>query len=478
MKRLKKIIIKIFSLENNKNNISENIEKLIKEKNIFQTEVFFNNLTVSHVNSLREGEFNNSGLFFFLIHTPNVLFKKGLYELLPYIYEDFPDEILNSIDVLIQREDFYKINTIRDFIKDNYKADIYKNIMRSIIEKIQNYFCLINNFKNINSPERKELLNFIKTEISIDEKLYAEVILKTPLSLNKNIFKECIKKEKNILVIKDNDYIRNNIDFILSLAPLNEKKINDILEMISINIDVMKENNIKLSDENKILFMSEMMFYFFDLMGNFINKENNKEFEDFLVKIKNILNKEKNIIDILNEYNKKISHPFSNNDIKINLNFYYLIISNLLNKESFDKYVDIHNITEILYERRNELFKIFENEKYIEILNYNEIDVAYDKMIKIHHLIYKKYRNKEDYKILFLSHPLTIFSAMKNEVGIYLTNKIIKEMNVNYSFIEKNLIHTYRQNELYAYYIKSYAEKEVILNNKSFEDETIPKKRL
>ena len=301
----------------------------------------------------------------------NNLIDRGI-SLLPFNSDHYHNNKLekNIYEYLLQQFSFFE-NTYGNFGLLNNETE------KNLIYEPFSYCC---NFQDYNL---KFLIKKIEEESNLDTKLYYLIILKQSISsfYNSGIFKE--EKIQNLInyfkqfiknIIKSNsndknkDKDRDNIIIIKEITNiLMYINGSSIIEIEDIN-DILKEDKTCLSSKIKFLLVDlfleqknvkkEDIFNLYSILINFEKK--------YLIDaFKNIINKEKNDIQIANySLFKKIMTKASE----------YLYLSCIKDKDEFNKLLSLTNkLIDNIKEIFNEYMKIINSNNNISLFDYSFI---------------------------------------------------------------------------------------------------------
>ena len=305
----------------------------------------------------------------------NNLIDRGI-SLLPFNSDHYHNNIMgkNIYEYLLQQFSFF-VNTYGNFGLLNNETE------KNLIYEPFSYCC---NFQDYNL---KFLIKKIEEESNLDTKLYYLIILKQSISsfYNSGIFKE--EKIQNLInyfkqfiknIIKSNSNDKNkdkdkdkNKDNIIIIKEITNILMyingSSIIEIEDIN-DMLKEDKTCLSSKIKFLLVDlfleqknvkkEDIFNLYSILINFEKK--------YLIDaFKNIINKEKNDIQIANySLFKKIMTKASE----------YLYLSCIKDKDEFNKLLSLTNtLIDNIKEIFNEYMKIINSNNNISLFDYSFI---------------------------------------------------------------------------------------------------------
>lgn len=178
------------------------------EKN--KLKIFYSNIIIT-LNDILLELFNNDRFFQYIITTPRIndflIFYSRIYNPYKIISYIIRHEISKG-NTLIFRENTYSVTALINFINmgGKYKGRINnkKNIMRSVIELVTDFFSLIKTNHNL-----RLVVDIVKT-VSEDLNIPSTTIL-IPLLISKLLIPIIIKKDKQYIVSKILQHVASNI---------------------------------------------------------------------------------------------------------------------------------------------------------------------------------------------------------------------------------------------------------------------------
>lgn len=480
MKKIKKIVKNFFMFRMNaqyKNEIlsEENLNNILKSKNIFKINTLYDSFDRDSTFLLRE---KKEMLYMLLLKTPDSIYNKALNFFAGFIYEDLPEELSAITEKLLEREDWNKLNLIKNFVSENYRDDIKDNFFKIFLFHITNYFIFTEeNNLNFNSYERRRIID-ITLDIINKNNLASYALSLLPLSFNSDIYSEILHNvnnySKNYLLsfseAEDNSIILNtekHIKIRNNVSKIYKNKI--FIENLSKNLNKINETKIYLSNCLILAFFDNVIPYLYKSLNNNSTDEDYRDTAQKFANIISALNRNmsftKAYVDFTLYYNL-----YAYSKIKV---FIQMACLGFVDDKEFNTFISSQEVKKIL--KVNEKINIWgwvKDFKFFHLAEEKEIEKSYQRSAILHKLM-----NPEG-RIDKIEDFLKEFFCLDKATGILLIEKIIKEYKLNYHSLLKSMKTSKDTDIFYLGYIKSRAEKELIINHKQQKLIQSEKKRL
>lgn len=488
MKKIKKIVKSFFIFKINEkykiDNLTEaSLKRLLKSKNIFKINSLYDSFDNESIFLLRE---KKEMLHMLLLKTPDSVYSKALHSLAGFIYDDLPEEIVVIAKELLEREDWCKLALIKDFVSENYKDDIKASFFRRILLRINSYFIFVEeNDLDLNSYERRKIFD-INLNIINENNLLPHALSLFPLTSNSDRYFEILKnvKIKNTTSVvsplffspaKSHAMILNTKEHIYNNNTHKFSHHNIFIENLCNNLNKINEANISMSHCHILAFFDDIIPF---LCKSLNNNSSEEEYRDIARKFANIineLNKNRSFTQSFKEFvtcfdlNKKLKDIYYSR-IKV---FIHLACLGFVDDKEFDAFISSQEIKKILkVNQKINTWEWMKDFKFFNIVEEKEINKFYKRSLILHKLINSDNNNND------VNPFLKEFFCLDKETGVFLIEKIIKEYQLTYYDLLKNMEISKDTNKFYLGYIKSRAEKEMMTTNQQAGQIKSVKKRL